>query len=273
MRALSELGFERVELAIGGSLGGMRALQWALDAPQRVGAAIVVGAHDHHSAMGIALNRCSGKPSRSIRCGACVSRASSQCSRIRARNSSTNATGAAAIAGTAVFRRRGLFGPSGRALRSSHGRSKLRCAYPCHGLVRRSRRRGVLTAERYEKTRADVRWDHGRLALSPARRTASGPTVRSARLRRAIRRVTVAPRSRRVFGRAGRATSTLRTTYQHARYGGSQEQPMLNGKSHRSPALGFSTRAIWSGQDACPATGATIVPVYQTATFTLPESG
>ena len=38
-------------------------------------------------------------------------------------------------------------------------------------------------------------------------------------------------------------------------------------------ALGFSTRAIWSGQDACPATGATIVPVYQTATFTLPEIG
>jgi homoserine O-acetyltransferase len=56
MRALSALGLERVELVIGGSLGGMRALQWALDAPQRVGAAVVVGAHDHHSAMGIALN-------------------------------------------------------------------------------------------------------------------------------------------------------------------------------------------------------------------------
>jgi cystathionine beta-lyase/cystathionine gamma-synthase len=48
---------------------------------------------------------------------------------------------------------------------------------------------------------------------------------------------------------------------------------MLNGRSnHRSP-LGFSTRAVWSGQEACPATGATIVPVYQTATFTLPEIG
>ncbi|HLY02018.1 MAG TPA: alpha/beta fold hydrolase [Candidatus Cybelea sp.] len=56
MLALDELGFERVELAIGGSLGGMRALQWALDAPQRLGAAVLVGAHDHHSAMGIALN-------------------------------------------------------------------------------------------------------------------------------------------------------------------------------------------------------------------------
>ena len=56
MLALRELGFEWVELAIGGSLGGMRALQWALDAPQRIGNAVLVGAHDHHSAMGIALN-------------------------------------------------------------------------------------------------------------------------------------------------------------------------------------------------------------------------
>lgn len=38
-------------------------------------------------------------------------------------------------------------------------------------------------------------------------------------------------------------------------------------------SYGFSTRAIWSGQDACPATGATIVPIYQTATFTLPRVG
>jgi cystathionine beta-lyase/cystathionine gamma-synthase len=36
---------------------------------------------------------------------------------------------------------------------------------------------------------------------------------------------------------------------------------------------GFSTRAIRSGQDACAATGATIVPVYQTATFTQPRVG
>jgi cystathionine gamma-lyase len=38
-------------------------------------------------------------------------------------------------------------------------------------------------------------------------------------------------------------------------------------------ALGFSTRAVWSGQDACPATGATIAPVYQSVTFTLSEVG
>jgi cystathionine beta-lyase/cystathionine gamma-synthase len=44
-------------------------------------------------------------------------------------------------------------------------------------------------------------------------------------------------------------------------------------KNGRSSSLGFSTRAIWTGQDACSATGATIVPVYQTATFTLPQIG
>jgi homoserine O-acetyltransferase/O-succinyltransferase len=56
MRALRELGVEHIDVAVGGSLGGMRALQWAVDAPERVGTAVMVGAHDHHSAMGIALN-------------------------------------------------------------------------------------------------------------------------------------------------------------------------------------------------------------------------
>ena len=55
-RALSQIGVERLDAVIGGSLGGMQALQWALDAPERVGHAVVVGAHDHQSAMGIALN-------------------------------------------------------------------------------------------------------------------------------------------------------------------------------------------------------------------------
>lgn len=40
-----------------------------------------------------------------------------------------------------------------------------------------------------------------------------------------------------------------------------------------TPSHGFATRAIWSGQEACAATGATIVPIYQTATFTLPRVG
>ncbi|MGH8165403.1 MAG: trans-sulfuration enzyme family protein, partial [Rhodanobacteraceae bacterium] len=42
---------------------------------------------------------------------------------------------------------------------------------------------------------------------------------------------------------------------------------------HSIDERGFATRAIRVGQDACSATGATIVPVYQTATFTLPAVG
>ncbi len=53
---LTQHGFDRFRVVIGGSLGGMQALQWALDAPERVDHAIVVGAHDHQSAMGIAFN-------------------------------------------------------------------------------------------------------------------------------------------------------------------------------------------------------------------------
>ncbi len=55
-RALDAIGIERIRIAIGASLGGMQALQWTLDAPERVGRAVVIGAHDHHTAMGIALN-------------------------------------------------------------------------------------------------------------------------------------------------------------------------------------------------------------------------
>lgn len=54
--ALDRIGIARIDTVIGGSLGGMRALQWALAAPEGLRTAIVVGAHDHHSAMGIALN-------------------------------------------------------------------------------------------------------------------------------------------------------------------------------------------------------------------------
>ncbi|HEY6327665.1 MAG TPA: alpha/beta fold hydrolase [Candidatus Cybelea sp.] len=56
LRALDALGIERTAVVIGGSLGGMRALQWAVEAPERVRACVMVGAHDHHSAMGVALN-------------------------------------------------------------------------------------------------------------------------------------------------------------------------------------------------------------------------
>ncbi len=55
-RVFDALGIPHLAVVIGGSLGGMQALQWAMDAPERIGSAIVIGAHDHQSAMGIALN-------------------------------------------------------------------------------------------------------------------------------------------------------------------------------------------------------------------------
>jgi homoserine O-acetyltransferase/O-succinyltransferase len=55
-RVLDKLEIPRIAVVIGGSLGGMQALQWALDAPERVGHAIMIGASDHHTAMGVALN-------------------------------------------------------------------------------------------------------------------------------------------------------------------------------------------------------------------------
>ncbi len=39
------------------------------------------------------------------------------------------------------------------------------------------------------------------------------------------------------------------------------------------PPVGFATRAIRIGQDPCRSTGSTIVPIYQTATFTQSEVG
>src|SRR5260221_12026125 len=38
-------------------------------------------------------------------------------------------------------------------------------------------------------------------------------------------------------------------------------------------AMGFSTRAIHAGQDADPATGATVVPIYATSPFTQEAPG
>ncbi len=52
---LDHLGIERLYGVIGGSIGGMQALQWAVDYPDRVSRAIAVGASPL-SAMGLALN-------------------------------------------------------------------------------------------------------------------------------------------------------------------------------------------------------------------------
>jgi homoserine O-acetyltransferase len=54
--ALERVGIARVAHVVGGSLGGMQALEWGLRYSDRVDHAIVVGAFDAFSAMGIALN-------------------------------------------------------------------------------------------------------------------------------------------------------------------------------------------------------------------------
>jgi homoserine O-acetyltransferase len=54
--ALERIGLARVHAVIGGSLGGMQALAWALDRSQQIDLAVAIGAYDYFSAMGIALN-------------------------------------------------------------------------------------------------------------------------------------------------------------------------------------------------------------------------
>jgi cystathionine gamma-lyase len=52
-----------------------------------------------------------------------------------------------------------------------------------------------------------------------------------------------------------------------------ERPPKFDGKSRYRSSDAFETRAIRAGQDPCVATGSTIVPVYQTATFTQDEVG
>lgn len=54
-RLLDHLGVQRVRTVIGGSIGGMQALQWAVDYPERVATCVPIGATPL-SAMGLALN-------------------------------------------------------------------------------------------------------------------------------------------------------------------------------------------------------------------------
>ena len=54
-RLLDHLGIPRVRVVVGGSIGGMQALQWAIEYPDRVEACVPIGATPL-SAMGLALN-------------------------------------------------------------------------------------------------------------------------------------------------------------------------------------------------------------------------
>lgn len=55
-RLLDRLGIERLAAAIGGSLGGMQAMQWTLSYPDRIGHAFVIAAASRLSTQNIAFN-------------------------------------------------------------------------------------------------------------------------------------------------------------------------------------------------------------------------
>lgn len=55
-RALSQLGIDDLFCVIGGSMGGMQALQWATDYPDAVFACVPIAAAAHHTAQNIAFH-------------------------------------------------------------------------------------------------------------------------------------------------------------------------------------------------------------------------
>lgn len=54
--ALDVLGIERVQAIIGGSMGGMQALQWAESQPERMGSVVAIATTARHSAQNIAFH-------------------------------------------------------------------------------------------------------------------------------------------------------------------------------------------------------------------------
>lgn len=64
-RLADHLGIQRWAAVAGGSLGGMQALQWAIDLPERIGHAIVIAAAPRLSAQNIAFNEVARQAIRS----------------------------------------------------------------------------------------------------------------------------------------------------------------------------------------------------------------
>ncbi len=64
-RLADHLGIQRWAAVAGGSLGGMQALQWAIDLPERIGHAVVIAAAPRLSAQNIAFNEVARQAIRS----------------------------------------------------------------------------------------------------------------------------------------------------------------------------------------------------------------
>lgn len=55
-RLMDQLGIQRLHAVVGGSMGGMQALQWTIQFPGRVGKAIITASSGSHSSMQIGFN-------------------------------------------------------------------------------------------------------------------------------------------------------------------------------------------------------------------------
>ncbi|SEQ31665.1 homoserine O-acetyltransferase [Solimonas aquatica] len=80
---LGALNITRLDLVIGGSLGGMQALEWAVSAPRRVGAAVVIASAAQQPAWAIAqsqVQRAAILQAREPREGLAVARMAAMCS-------------------------------------------------------------------------------------------------------------------------------------------------------------------------------------------------
>jgi homoserine O-acetyltransferase len=53
---VAQLGIQRLEAVVGGSMGGMQAMQWAASYPERVGSIVVIASAPRHSAQNIAFH-------------------------------------------------------------------------------------------------------------------------------------------------------------------------------------------------------------------------
>ena len=69
---MDEFGIDKWQFIIGGSLGGMQALQWSLDYPDNVNNAIIIAASPKLTAQNIAFNEVQDKLLQVIQIGVMV---------------------------------------------------------------------------------------------------------------------------------------------------------------------------------------------------------